>query len=97
MTTENLLPLDNPIDISILLPTRGRPKPLEQCLRTLLDRAKDPSRIEVMLAFDNDDSENIKHFVMPLRAEYLLDPSPIVILHDEELTGKQWQQLSYFK
>ena len=32
--------------------------------------------------------ENIKHFVMPLRAEYLLDPSPIVILHDEELTGK---------
>ena len=63
MTTENLLPLDNPIDISILLPTRGRPKPLEQCLRTLLDRAKDPSRIEVMLAFDNDDTENIAHFV----------------------------------
>jgi hypothetical protein len=26
--------------------------------------------------------ENIKHFVMPLRADYLLDPSPIVILHD---------------
>ena len=62
MTTENLLPPDNPIDISILLPTRGRPKPLEQCLRTLLDRAKDPSRIEVMLAFDNDDVENIAHF-----------------------------------
>ena len=41
--------------------------------------------------------ENIKHFVMPLRADYLLDPSPIVILHDEELTGKQWQSLSYFK
>jgi hypothetical protein len=40
--------------------------------------------------------ENIKHFVMPLRAEHLLDPSPIVILHDEELTAKQWQQLSYF-
>ena len=63
MTTENLLPPENPIDISILLPTRGRPKPLEQCLRTLLDRAKDPSRIEVMLAFDNDDAENIAYFV----------------------------------
>ena len=63
MTTENLLPPDTPIDISILLPTRGRPKPLEQCLRTLLDRAKDPSRIEVMLAFDNDDAENIAYFV----------------------------------
>jgi hypothetical protein len=32
--------------------------------------------------------ENIKHFVMPLRAEHLLDPSPIVILHDLELTAK---------
>jgi len=63
MTTENLLPPDNPIDISILLPTRGRPKPLEQCLHTLFDQAKDPSRIEVMLAFDNDDAENIAYFV----------------------------------
>ncbi|CDW84459.1 cation channel family protein [Stylonychia lemnae] len=40
--------------------------------------------------------ENIRHFVMPLRADHLVDPSPIVILHDEELTGKQWQQLRYF-
>lgn len=40
--------------------------------------------------------ENIRHFVMPLRADHLIDPSPIVILHDEELTGKQWQQLRYF-
>ena len=40
--------------------------------------------------------ENIRHFVMPLRAEHLIDPSPIVILHDEELTSKQWQQLRYF-
>ena len=32
--------------------------------------------------------ENIIHFVMPLRADHLIDPSPIVILHDEELTGK---------
>lgn len=57
------MPPDNPIDISILLPTRGRPKPLEQCLRTLLDQAKRPDRIEVMLAFDNDDTDNIKYFV----------------------------------
>lgn len=40
--------------------------------------------------------ENIKHFVMPLRAEHILIPMPIVILNDEELTAKQWQQLSYF-
>jgi hypothetical protein len=40
--------------------------------------------------------ENIRHFVMPLRAEHLNETSPIVILHDEEPTTKQWSQLSYF-
>lgn len=34
--------------------------------------------------------ENIKQFVIPLRAKYLHDPSPIVILHDELPTPKQW-------
>ena len=89
MTTENLLPLDNPIDISILLPTRGRPKPLEQCLRTLLDRAKDPSRIEVMLAFDNDDAENIKHFVDVIQP-YLEDLGV-------EYSAIQFERLGYMR
>ena len=40
--------------------------------------------------------ENIKHFVMPLRAEHSKDHSPIVILHDELPSAKQWQQLQYF-
>lgn len=40
--------------------------------------------------------ENIKHFVLPLRAEYMKDPLPIVILHDELPSTKQWQQLQFF-
>jgi hypothetical protein len=40
--------------------------------------------------------ENIRHFVMPLRAKYLNEPSPIVILNEELPAQKQWQQLSYF-
>ena len=40
--------------------------------------------------------ENMRLFVMPLRADHLSNPSPIVILHDEELTMKQWSQLRYF-
>jgi hypothetical protein len=40
--------------------------------------------------------ENIWHFVMPLRADHCVEPSPIVILHDELPSAKQWQQLSYF-
>jgi hypothetical protein len=87
MTTENLLPPDNPIDISILLPTRGRPKPLEQCLRTLLDQAKDPSRIEVMLAFDNDDTENIAYFAEVIQP-YLDDLGV-------EYTAVQFERLGY--
>lgn len=40
--------------------------------------------------------ENIWHFVMPLRSENCQNQSPIVILHEEIPTAKQWQQLSYF-
>jgi hypothetical protein len=40
--------------------------------------------------------ENIWHFVMPLRADHCIEPSPIVILHDELPSAKQWQQLSNF-
>jgi len=89
MTTENLLPPDNPIDISILLPTRGRPKPLEQCLRTLLDQAKDPSRIEVMLAFDNDDTENINYFTEVIQP-YLDDLGV-------EYSAIQFERLGYMR
>lgn len=41
-------------------------------------------------------TENIRHFIMPLRAKHLNDPCPIVILHDEMLTQVQWNQLSQF-
>jgi potassium large conductance calcium-activated channel subfamily M alpha protein 1 len=40
--------------------------------------------------------ENIKYLVMPLRAGYNSDPSPIVILHDELPTAKQWAELNTF-
>ena len=32
--------------------------------------------------------ENIRYFIMPLRAKHLVEPSPIVILHEEPLTMK---------
>lgn len=50
------------IDISVLLPTRGRPGALENCLTSLINRTKNASRIEVLLAFDNDDHDHIAHF-----------------------------------
>jgi hypothetical protein len=58
------LPEQNPnIDISVLLPVRARPVPMEQCLRTLIDTATKPERIEVLIAFDDDDTDTIDYFV----------------------------------
>jgi len=58
------LPEQNPnIDISVLLPVRGRPIPMEQCLRTLIDTATKPECIEVLIAFDDDDTDTIDYFV----------------------------------
>jgi len=65
------LPERNPnIDISVLLPVRARPGPMEQCLRTLIDTANRPGRIEVLIAFDDDDTDTIDYFVDVL-APYL--------------------------
>jgi hypothetical protein len=58
------LPDQNPnIDISVLLPVRGRPIPMEQCLHTLISTATNPERIEVLIAFDDDDTDTIDYFV----------------------------------
>ena len=58
------LPEQNPnIDISVLLPVRARPVPMQQCLHTLIDKATHPERIEVLIAFDDDDTDTIDYFV----------------------------------
>jgi len=49
-------------DISVLLPTRGRTDILGRSLLSLADRAHDISRVEMLLAFDHDDTESIDYF-----------------------------------
>ena len=41
--------------ISVLLPTRKRTKSVEKSVRSLLDLATDPTRIQIAIAYDNDD------------------------------------------
>ena len=48
--------------ISVLLPTRGRTDALSRCLLTLLDLASDPTRIEILIAFDDDDQSSQTFF-----------------------------------
>jgi hypothetical protein len=49
-------------DLAILLPTRGRAEMLDRSLRSLITMAKDSSRIQIMLGFDNDDDIGLTHF-----------------------------------
>ena len=39
---------------------------------------------------------NLINFVLPLRAKYLIEFPPIVILHDKDPTEKQWNQIAFF-
>lgn len=48
--------------ISVLLPTRGRTDALSRSVMTLVDTAADKSRLEIMLAFDDDDVASIDYF-----------------------------------
>jgi hypothetical protein len=48
--------------ISVLLPTRKRTKSVEKSVRSLLDLATDPTRIQIAIAYDNDDFESHKYF-----------------------------------
>lgn len=43
-------------EISVLLPTRGRPARAERMLRSLAETAADPSAIEIVLLVDRDDT-----------------------------------------
>lgn len=60
-------------NISILLPTRGRTETLRSSLTSLLDRALYPDKLEILLAFDDDDVDSIAYFeqtIVPTIKQY---------------------------
>lgn len=48
--------------IAILLPTRGRTDSLDRSVISLINRAVDISRIQILFAFDDDDTVGQEHF-----------------------------------
>jgi len=54
--------MNSEFNVAILLPTRGRTEMLERSLKTLIDLADTPSKIQLILGLDNDDATGIKHF-----------------------------------
>lgn len=56
--------------ISVILPTRGRKEPLYNSLVSLLDRAANPGRVEIILGIDDDDTE-VKEYIQTEIAPYM--------------------------
>jgi hypothetical protein len=54
--------MTNEYRIAVLLPTRGRTAALSRSVESLVNLAKDPDSIQIMLGFDNDDPVGIEHF-----------------------------------
>jgi hypothetical protein len=48
--------------ISVLLPTRGRTTALQTSLLSLVEKSSDPRHIELLLAFDDDDTQSFDFF-----------------------------------
>jgi hypothetical protein len=48
--------------LSVLLPTRGRTSALRRSLESLVTRAKHPESLEILLAFDDDDTSSLGFF-----------------------------------
>ena len=54
--------MNEQFDISVVFPSRERPEGLKKCIFSLLDKAKDPTRIEILVGLDSDDLINQEEF-----------------------------------
>jgi hypothetical protein len=62
--------------ISVLLPTRGRREVLKSSLESLISKAKDPERVELLLGIDEDDEgvrEYIEKEIAPMLREHRVE------------------------
>jgi hypothetical protein len=48
--------------IAILLPTRRRPKMLESSIKSLVEKADNPAKLQILIAFDDDDHESFEYY-----------------------------------
>ena len=67
---------ENPVVLSILLPTRGRREMLKRSIVSLIPIASIPGRIEILLGIDEDDEglqEYLKDEIAPILTEYKVE------------------------
>ena len=76
-------------ELSVLLPTRGRTTALKTSLTSLLDRAHRPQSIELLLAFDDDDTGSYQYFLEEI--------APLVSEGESNYTCFGFQRLGYIR
>lgn len=59
--------MNTKFDISLLLATRGRTDALGRSVRSLFELADNPSRLQILFAFDRDDTVGISYFQKELQ------------------------------
>lgn len=59
--------MNNKFDISVLLPTRGRGQALGRSIRSLFELAENPSKIQLILGFDKDDTAGLDYWQQELQ------------------------------
>jgi len=74
-------------DIAMLLATRGRTEMLGRSVRSLIELAAQPERIQLMFAFDNDDETGFDYFVRELQ--------PWMDARDINYTALKFQRMGY--
>jgi hypothetical protein len=74
-------------DIAMLLATRGRTHMLDRSIRSLVELADDPSRVQLMFAFDNDDTVGFDYFTEHLQ--------PWLDTQDVGYTAMQFERMGY--
>lgn len=55
----------NSLLVSVLLPTRDRADLVARSVRSVLDLCQDPSRVEIVVAYDSDDTASTRYFSGP--------------------------------
>jgi hypothetical protein len=76
-------------DIAILLPTRGRSDSLERSVKSVIELAADPAKVQIMFGFDNDDDVGTQYFVDELQ--------PWLDEHNVNYTAMTFNPLGYIR
>lgn len=76
-------------DIAILLPTRGRADMLDRSVKSVIELADNPAKVQLMFGFDNDDEVGTNYFVNELK--------PWLDANDVNYTALKFPPLGYIR